>query len=84
MLCPFTRKRVTKLGASVSIFEYTIKEEEVPRNKGVDFLMLIQNDPKVSEAQKPQKSERLGQANSQEGRLWASPSQLLLPKLDWH
>lgn len=29
--------------------------------------------------QKLQKSQRLGQANNQEGRLWSGPSQLLLP-----
>lgn len=45
---------------------------EVPRNKGVDLLMLLQT-------QKLQKSQRLGQANSQEGRLWFGLSLLLLP-----
>lgn len=45
---------------------------EVPRNKGVDLLILLQT-------QKLQKSQRLGQANSQEGRLWSGPSLLLLP-----
>lgn len=42
-------KRVTKLGAAVSIFEHTIKVE-VPRNQGVDLPMLIPlNDPKATE-----------------------------------